>query len=487
MTTSVTPAADFHQHALALAAAQSAALAQQHSAPSWMTTLREQGAADFARTAWPERKTEQWKYTSLQSFQDFVAADWGAAPEIAQKVASDVAEDMSSPVQAHGQASGNTVLSVDATRLVFVDGVLDRLASDALPAGVTLFSQADAAADKVIADHLGKIAGSVDAPRRNLFAMLNNAWTCDGLLLHVPRGVSLQKPLYIAHVSSATADQAGVATVANHRVLIVMEEGSSAQVIEHFVGSDAGQPAFVNALTEIQLGNNAQLHHTRLNLEDEALSHVGAVHLNLQRDSRFHGFTIAEGSRLKRIDYQMNHCGPGADLKLDGVYLARHRQLVDYHTTIEHRVPHCTSQEVFRGIIGDRAKAVFNGRIHIHKDAQKTLAELNNRNLLTSSSAEIDTKPELEIYADDVRCAHGATISQLDETALYYLQSRGISPAQARVMLSFGFINELLQGLPHEELRTALGTHLTALFAADRALVSDVGYSDQPLADSERV
>jgi len=492
MTTRETPAADFHQHALALAAAQSAALAQQDNSPSWMTSLREQGAADFARTTWPGRKTEQWKYTSLQAFQDFVAADWGAAPELANEATNEIAQANSTAISAQAGAQstavGNSVLALDAVRLVFVDGVLDMLASDALPAGVTLFSQADAAADKIIADHLGKIAGSVDAPRRNLFAMLNNAWTCDGLLLHVPRGVTLEKPLYIAHVSSAAAGQsAPVATVANHRVLIVMEEGSSAQVIEHFVGSDVGQPAFVNALTEIQLGNNAQLHHTRLNMEDKALSHVGAVHLNLHRDSRFHGFTIAEGSRLKRIDYQMNHCGSGADLKLDGVYLARHRQLVDYHTTIEHRVPHCTSQEVFRGIIGDRAKAVFNGRIHIHKDAQKTLAELNNRNLLTSNTAEIDTKPELEIYADDVRCAHGATISQLDETALYYLQSRGISPSQARVMLSFGFINELLQGLPHEEVKTALGTHLTALFAADRALVSDVGFDDQQTTDSESV
>lgn len=467
MSANIITPADFHQHALALAAAQSAELAQQNSAPAWMTTLREQGAADFARTPWPGRKTEQWKYTSLQSFQDFVAANWGAADD-----ASPVAESEASAVS-------SALLSFDATRLVFVDGVFDARVSDALPQGITLFSLADAVASKIIADNLGRIAGSVDAPRRNMFAMLNNAWTSDGLLVHIPRSVTLEKPVYIAHVSSAPgADTDGSkAAVANQRVLVVMEEGSSAQIVEHYIASAPGQPNFVNALTEIQLGNNAQLHHTRLNMEDEALSHVGGVYLNLQRDSRFHGFTIAEGSRLKRIDYQMNHCGPGADLKLDGVYLARNKQLVDYHTTIEHRVPHGTSQEVFRGIIGDKAKAVFNGRIHIHKDAQKTLAELNNRNLLTSNSAEIDTKPELEIYADDVCCAHGATISQLDETALYYLQSRGISPAQARVMLSFGFINELLPGLPHENIKTALGTHLAALFAADRAFVSDIGKS----------
>lgn len=463
MSASATPAAEFQQHALALAAAQSASMLQSEKPPAWMTSLREQGAADFARTPWPGRKTEQWKYTSLQSFQDFVAANW-AAESVAK----------AQPQENPGSAVSSSLLQFDATQLVFVDGVFDAEASDALPSGITLFSQADDKTIKIIADNLGKVAGSVDAARRNLFAMLNNAWTSDGLLVHLARSVSLDKPLYIAHVSSADAGVELQATVANQRVLIVMEEGSSAQIIEHFVASTPGQPTFVNALTEIQLGNNAQLHHTRLNMEDEALSHIGAVHLNLQRDSRFHGFTIAEGSRLKRIDYQMNHCGPGAELKLDGVYLARHQQLVDYHTTIEHRVPHGTSQEVFRGIIGDKAKAVFNGRIHIHKDAQKTLAELNNRNLLTSNSAEIDTKPELEIYADDVKCAHGATISQLDETALYYLQSRGISPAQARVMLSFGFINELLQGLPHEEVKSALTTHLAAQFAADRSLVSDV-------------
>ena len=478
MSASVTPAAEFHQHALMLAAAQSAAMARDNSSPAWMTTLREQGAADFARTSWPGRKTEQWKYTSLQSFQDFLAADWGSATVAATTVDADAATS--------GSAVSSSLLTLSATRLIFVDGVFDAEASDAMPSGTTLFSLADAAAEKIIADNLGRVAGSVDAQRRNLFAMLNNAWTRDGLLVHVPRSVTLEKPIYIAHVSSAPSTQRTEATVANQRVLVVMEEGSNAQIIEHYIGSEPGQPAFVNALTEIQLGNNAQLHHTRLNMEDEALSHVGGVHLNLQRDSRFSGFTIAEGSRLKRIDYQMNHCGQGAELKLDGVYLARHKQLVDYHTTIEHRVPHCTSQEVFRGIIGDKAKAVFNGRIHIHKDAQKTLAELNNRNLLTSNSAEIDTKPELEIYADDVRCAHGATISQLDETALYYLQSRGISPAQARVMLSFGFINELLQGLPHEDIKTALGTHLSALFAADRALVSDVALADVDAVEKGR-
>ena len=207
------------------------------------------------------------------------------------------------------------------------------------------------------------------------------------------------------------------------------------------------------------------MQHYRINLEQEELIHIGGVHVDLWRDARYSGFTLAEGSVLKRIDYQLNHRGQGADAKLNGVYLPRNNQLIDYHTNVEHAVPHCTTSEVFRGIIGDSARAVFNGRIHIHQDAQKTLAEMSNRNLLTSDKAEVDTKPELEIYADDVKCAHGATISQLDATAMYYLQSRGLSAAQARTMLSLGFINELLLELPQEAIRDYLQQHLQTYFA----------------------
>jgi Fe-S cluster assembly protein SufD len=431
----------FQQHALKLAA--------QQNSPALLGELRAEGAEAFARATWPGRKTEQWKYTSLQAMQDYQHATW-------RRNVNSVA--------------GTGFIEIDATRLVFVDGVFDVDASDSLTHELTLFNAAEEAAGKIIQLYLGKIAAAVDAPRRNLFSALNDAWLHDGVLLHVAKGKTLEKPVYIVHVSSS-AEQA---TVANHRILIVLEEGASAQFIEHYVTAPDTGDAFVNALTEIHVGQNANLHHTRLNVEDEAILHIGAVHVNLMRDARFTGFTLAEGSRLKRIDYQMNHCGQGGELKLDGVYLARNQQLVDYHTTIEHRVPNCTSEEVFRGIIGDKAKAVFNGRIHIHPDAQKTLAELSNRNLLTSNTAEIDTKPELEIYADDVRCAHGATISQLDETALYYLQSRGISPGQARVMLSFGFINELLEKLPHDAVRAALEIQLRSLFEESRSLVSDV-------------
>jgi Fe-S cluster assembly protein SufD len=269
--------------------------------------------------------------------------------------------------------------------------------------------------------------------------------------------------VYILNVSTPEAQPA----VSNQRVLLVLEDGSQAEIIEHYVSSAAQQNGFVNCLTEIVVGANARLQHYRINLEQEDLLHVGGVHVNLQRDAHFYGFTLAQGSRLKRIDYQVNHRGPGAHLELHGVYLPRNKQQIDYHTNVEHCVPHCTTKEIFRGIIGDSARAVFNGRIHIHPQAQKTLAELSNKNLLTSRSAEVYTKPELEIYADDVRCAHGATITQLDQTSLFYLQSRGLSHAEAMSMLSFGFINELLNQVPEPAIQAYLRPRIAALLGRE--------------------
>ncbi len=423
---------------------QAVRLAAQQQSPDWLTGLRHDGADQWLRAAWPTRKTELWKYTPLLPLQDAGLAGWGEVPD-----------------QWH---QGVELLELEATRLVFVNGVLDPEASDALPAEVTLFTRASDEQKAVIERYLGRIMNS----QRHLFATLSNAWVDEGVLLHVPRGTSLKKPLYVVHVSTAQSN----ATVASQRVLLVLEEGSEAEVIEHYVSADTQQNGFVNALTEIQLNANAALHHCRINLEQEDLMHIGGVHVNLQRDARIHGFAIAEGSRLKRIDYQVNHQGSGSHTGLKGIYLARNRQLVDFHTNLEHIAAHCTSDEVFRGIIGDRAKAVFNGRIHIHPDAQKTLAELSNRNLLTSDTAEINTKPELEIYADDVRCAHGATVSQLDRTALYYLQSRGVPKKQAQVMLSLGFVNELLADVRQPVVKEFLHRHLSRLLHENASLVN---------------
>ena len=422
------PTTQFQQQALHLAAAQ--------QAPQWLAALRFAGAEQWLQSSWPGRRTELWKYTSLQALQK---TPFQNASGALHALPADV------------------LLDVDATRLVFVNGVLDSGTSTIGQNGVVLFSAASAEQQALIAKHLGTVATT----QRHLFASLSNALAGEGVLIHVPRGAVWEKPVYIVHVS---VPEAGPALV-SPRLLVVVEDSAQVELIEHFATDAQTQNGFVNSLTEIHCGANSRVQHYRINLEEEHQLHIGGVHVDLWRDARYQGFTLAEGSTLKRLDYQITHQGAGASAVLDGVYLPRHQQLLDYHTNVEHKAPHCTTAEVFRGIVADDARAVFNGRIHIHPHAQKTLAELNNRTLLTSDRAEIDTKPELEIYADDVKCAHGATVSQIDADALFYLRSRGLTLEQARSMLSFGFINELLQGIAQPAVRDYLHRHLQKVFS----------------------
>lgn len=419
---------DFQINALELATRQ-----QSHD---WLQSLREQGAQRWEQAPWPTRKTELWKYTPLAPLQKGGFAQWADAQS--------------------GWESQVDLIEGDFTRMVFVNGVFDPEHSSAeLPDGVVRFESAGETDRELIRQNLGSVVNT----DRHLFAALSNAWANEGVLIHVPANQALDKPVYIVHVSTPEAEPA----TASQRTLILLETGAQASVTEHYVSTSDEQNGFVNALTEARVADNASLSHCRVNLEEENLLHVGGVHAELHRNARMNGFTVAQGSRLKRIDYQVDYRGEGGELMLNGVYLPRNRQLVDYHTNIEHAVPHCTTSETFRGIVGDASRAVFNGRIHIHPQAQKSLAELSNKNLLTSKKAEVDTKPELEIYADDVQCAHGATVSQLDSTALYYLQSRGLSRQDAQVMLSFGFINELLQQAPDPAVQAYLRPRLATL------------------------
>ncbi len=428
---------EFQQQALKLAA-------QQAPLP-WLQAHRAQAADAWSAQPWPSRKTEHWKYTPLHSLQKELPQAWGQESAL--------------------QLASLDLIPLDATRLVFVNGIFSAELSTVLPEGVVRFSQANTAQQTLIQQQLGKVVEG----ERHLFATLNNAWVNEGVLVHVPRNQQWHKPVYVVHASSAQ-----VAPAANNaRLLVVLEAGASATLIEQYTSTHEAQNSFVNALSELVIGDNASLNHYRLNLEQEQALHIGAVHADLQRSARLRAFTLALGSRLQRIDYQLNHRGSGAELDLQGLYLPRHQQLVDYHTNVCHWVPHCTSNEVFRGIVGDSAQAVFNGRIYIHENAQKTLAELSNKNLLTSNKAEINTKPELEIYADDVKCAHGATVSQLNAQACYYLQSRGVSRQEAEVMLSFGFVNELLEQIAEPAIHDYLLPRLAARFGRDQALLAD--------------
>ncbi len=419
---------------------QQAAELQPQGLP-WLSEFNQRGRARWKVTPFPSRKTENWKYTSLQALADGSYLRWPQArgAELSKQV--------------------DAIVGLEACALVFVNGVfMPSLSCRTLPEGVECvrFSQADEAQQAAILAHLGSIADS----EKHLFAALNDSWLEEGVYLRVAGNAQVSTPIYIHHITAAEAEN----FVVNPRLLLHVERGAEATVVEHFSSTEEAQNCFVNAVTEVQLDANARLTHYHLHLEEEHTLHIGGVHVNLERDAALNSFMASFGATLQRSDVVIKHRGEGAHCGLNGIYLPNHHHLVDFHTCIEHIAPHCTSHEVFRGIIGDHGKAVFNGRIHIHPHAQKSAADLSNKNLLTSHNAEVDTKPELEIYADDVKCSHGATVAQLEEKALYYLQSRGVPRERAEMMLSFGFINELLGQLPHVPVRDYLTPLVAALF-----------------------
>lgn len=410
--------------------------ASNSSFPEWLKNWQQAGRDAFAQQVWPTRKTENWKYTSLKSLTQ---APWQPA-----QAASGSATD------------GVQFSDWNECKLTFVNGVLQ--SGYSLPEGVQLIklSECDAqAGEEFIAKINQERAGFA-------FDVFNQAALIEGYWLKVDANVQVSQPIHLNHINS------GKQAASSTQLLVEVAQGAQATVAETF-SAQAESVLFTNANAALYVAENAQLNHYHLLLEEGDVRHIGRVTASLSRFATLASFHMAIGGVLKRKDITVRHRGEGAQLSLNGVYLPKGNEVIDYHTTLEHEVPHCNSEEIFRGILADKSRAVFNGRIHIHKDAQKSIAEMNNRNLLLSDDAEIDTKPELEIYADDVRCAHGATIAQLDEGLLFYFQARGISRSEAEVMLSFGFINELLDGLNDEPVQMLLRPMLATLFAQKQA------------------
>lgn len=411
--------------------------------PQWLADNTVASRQLFADAKLPTRKTELWKYTPVRALTDVLFAASATS------------------YSAAGLDEYATIPALGSHRLVFVNGRLSaELSSHDALQQVTLFSAANEAQQALIRQHLDDV---MQGEQRHWLNELNSASLTDGVLLHVEKNQRLSQPIQITWLSTPQADAFSV----NARMLVVLEAGAEATLVEHYDSATDQQNCLTNAVTEIRLHNNAKLQHYRLQLMQEDALHIGAVHADLGRDARYQSFHVSLGSQLTRNDLVVNHNQGGSHCEMHGVYVPQHQQVVDFHSCIEHKVAHCTSNEVFRGIMNDKAKAVFNGRIHIHRQAQKTLAELSNKNLLLTNTAEINTKPELEIYADDVKCAHGATVAQLEEKALFYLQSRGISRDEAEVMLSFGFINELLEAQPDDAIVQYLRPILARRFGRD--------------------
>jgi Fe-S cluster assembly protein SufD len=415
----------------------------------WLQDLRDQAASRFVELGFPTVRDEEWRFTNVAPI---ASSEFRPAP---------VARVDGDGLQAFVYADA-------PLRVVIVNGRFAPELSRAsgLPTGIRFGSLAAAATDH--ADVVGRYLGQLADAGSRAFAALNTAFTHDGAYVFIPDGVVVEQPLQLLFVS--TGDPSQPATMSHPRSLIVAGDRSQVRIVETYV-SVPGAKHFTNAVTELVAGEGAVVDHYKVEEESTDAFHIASMHIHAARGSNVstHAFTL--GGRLVRNDIIAVLDGEGAEATLNGLYLVDGDRLVDTHTTIDHAKPHCPSHEVYKGILGGNARAVFNGKIIVRQDAQKTDAKQTNRALLLSDHATINTKPQLEIFADDVKCTHGAAIGQLDEDALFYLRARGLPFAEARDLLIHAFAGEIIDRVRIEPLKQALETELYAQLARDLAEV----------------
>jgi Fe-S cluster assembly protein SufD len=318
-----------------------------------------------------------------------------------------------------------------------------------------VLSLLDAAGDDAAEQHLGRV---VDLERHR-FSALNTAFVTDGACVRVPSRWSGDHPIHLMFVSTSHSTP----WLSSPRVLVIVEDGAAVTILEEYVGPD-DTVYFTNSVTELVLGKNASAEHVRLQREGTDAFHIGSVSARLSRDSRFTSHAVSLGGGLSRTDVDAVLEGEGAECAFFGLYLPTGRQHVDHHTHVDHAAPHTVSRELYEGVLDDKATAVFNGRVLIRPEAQKVDASQSNNNLLLSNDALVNTNPELEIFADDVKAQHGATIGQIEEEHLFYLRSRGIDEEAARRILIFGFAGKMIDRIPTEAVREGLTTLLDERF-----------------------
>jgi Fe-S cluster assembly protein SufD len=404
--------------------------------PAWLRPLRQAGITSFKQQGFPTLQQEDWRFTNVAPI-----ARLRLKPVFQPPVGSEASETL----------AGAPFKELAGSRLVFVDGHYSaRFSSPGrLPAGVKALNLVTAltADSDFLEKYLGRYAGT----QGNAFAALNQACFLDGALIYVPRGVSVPAPIQLLFVSSCS--QAGAAI--HPRNLVIAEADSQVTVIETYVS--AGKAAcLTNAVTELVAEDNAGVEFLKFQDEGVDSFHVATIQGQFGRASNVNVHSFALGARLSRNNIRARLAGEGLECILNGLYLTKDDQLADHHMIVEHAEPQCASHEYFNGILDDRSKGVFHGRIYVHQIAQKTDAKQTNRNLLLSDDATVNTKPQLEIYADDVKCTHGATVGQLNEEAVFYLRSRGLDTDTARRMLVHAFAGEIIERVRWEPAREEL-------------------------------
>jgi Fe-S cluster assembly protein SufD len=376
-------------------------------------------------------KLESWRFTNPAALTRTVFADAHALP----------ASTTQSAAPALGDWPRREVLIVNGRVALSGTEPTD---------GVRVLNLASALAEPALASRVAATYGSIAAWQERAFVALNTALADDAAVIDVPEGALVEAPVRVTYGADRGGDSA-TALAVHPRVLVLAGRGARVTVIEDLRGAAGGD--FVNSVIEFDLADEAQVEHVIVTDHAPAALATGAAFARLGAGARFASRSIALGGRLMRRDTVVTFDGPGGEATLDGLYVVTGEELVDHHTTADHAVPGCTSRELFKGVLDGSSRAVFNGAVIIRPGAQKSDAGQSNQNLLLSDDAMIDTKPELQIFADDVKCSHGATVGQLDDDALFYLRARGIGPAKARAMLTHAFAREVVERIVHPSLR----------------------------------
>lgn len=406
-----------------------------HGTP-WLERARRDALERFGDRGFPTARDEDWKYTNAAAIERrFMKAVTDRGTVSAEQVRNFAFPELPCHL------------------LVFVDGRFDPTFSalGALPASVRIRSLSE-----VIAQDAQRLEPLLAGVPEQPFAALNVAFMTDGVVIELSRNAVVDLPIHLLYLASQPE------TSVHYRNLIVADENAQATVVEHYAGSD-GASYLTNAVTTIIGGANSNVQHYKLQQESVTAFHVGGIHATQARDSRFTSHSIALGGAIARNDITSRLAAEGAECTLNGLYMVGGRQLVDHHTRIDHAKPRGTSREFYRGVLDGAARGIFNGKVVVHPDAQHTDAEQSNHNLLLSKAAEVDTKPQLEIFADDVRCNHGATVGQLDDNMMFYLRSRGIEADVAKALLIYAFAHDIIGRIGLDPLKRRIERHLISM------------------------
>jgi Fe-S cluster assembly protein SufD len=403
--------------------------------PEWLDAMRRAAMERFAVTGFPAARDEEWRFTPIAP----IARTSWPPPSGAAEVSRGLLEPF---IFGHPEW----------TTLVFINGIFSEGLTSVGPMdpGVRVGNLAEAvsAGWSGVEFHLGRHAPIASSA----FTALSTAFMRDGGFVHVQANTDGTRPVHLLFV---TTDEA-LGAVTHPRNLIVVEPGARASVIESYVTLATSGTYWTNAVTEVAAGANSWLEHTRIQRESERAYHIGSTHVDQHRDSHYRSFTMAMGGELARHNLHVRLNDENIETLMYGLYLSRGEQVVDNHTAIYHDQPNCRSWEVYKGVLDDRSRAVFNGKVFVKPEAQKTDAKQTNRNLLLSDSAKVNTKPQLEIFADDVKCTHGATVGRLDEAALFYARSRGVPAEEAQRLLTYAFAAEVIEEVELEPVRAEL-------------------------------